>query len=41
MKFLFHDDVSHSVSGAVLDQCGDVLEYPYACSNVVKLRRTH
>jgi len=41
MTFLFHGDVSHSVSCAVLNHGGDVLEHPHAYSNVVGVSRKH
>jgi len=41
MKFLFHGDMSHPVSCAILDDGGDVFEHPHAGSKLVRVRRKH
>ena len=41
MKFLFHIEMPHTISCAVLDQGGDVLKHVHACPKLVGVHGKH
>ena len=41
MKFLFHIELPHTISCAVLDQGGDVLKHVHACPKLVGVHCKH